>query len=82
MSNLEDFLFSPIPQVKDLAERGIRYKKLFEEKQISGPEYVELIGDLVELKHINEDMTQLEAIREFWQVVDILKTMKFFATLI
>lgn len=80
--DLNDFLYSPIPEVKDLAERAIRIKTLHDNKEISDDEYTELANDLLELKYINHEMTDLEAIREMWAVIAVLKNIKFFATLI
>jgi hypothetical protein len=79
---LNDFLYSPVPEVKDLAERAVKLKTLYDNKEISQSEYEELSNDLLELKYINTDMVDLEAIRELWQVVDVLKNLKFFASLI
>lgn len=79
---LNDFLVSPVPVVKDLAERADRVIKLHNEKQISTAEYIELINDLTDLKHINEDMVDLQAIKEFWDLMDLLKNLKFIATII
>lgn len=79
---LNDFLYSPVPEVKDLAERAVRLKQLYDNQEITKEEYEELANDLLELKHINQEMVDLEAIRELWQVVNVLKNLKFFATLI
>lgn len=79
---LNDFLYSPIPEVKDLAERAIRVKALYDNKELTDSEYKELVDDIMNLKFINQEMTDLEAIRELWVVVNVLKNIKFFATLI
>lgn len=79
---LNDFLYSPIPEVKDLAERAIRVKALYDNKELTDSEYKELVDDIMNLKFINQKMTDLEAIRELWVVVNVLKNIKFFATLI
>lgn len=79
---LNDFLLSPVPVVKDLAERSLRIVKLHNEKQISTTEYIELLNDLTDLKKINEDMVDLQAVKEFWDLLELLKNIKFMATLI
>ena len=79
---LNDYLYSPVPEVKDLVERAVKLKALYDNKEISQSEYEELSNDLLELKYINKDMVDLEAIRELWAVVDVLKNLKFFASLI
>lgn len=79
---LNDFLLSPVPVVKDLAERSQRIIKLHEEKQISTTEYIELLNDLTDLEKINEDMVDLQAVKEFWDLMDLLKNLKFIATII
>lgn len=79
---LNDFLLSPVPVVKDLAERSQRIIALHVNKEISTSEYIELLNDLTDLKHINEDMVELQAIKEFWDLMDLLKNLKFMATLI
>ena len=80
--DINDFLMSPVPEIKDLAERAVKLKTAYENKELSESEYQELADDLLELKHINEEMVSLEVIRELWQVIDVLKNLKFFASLI
>lgn len=79
--NINDFLMSPIAEVNDIAARAQRIENLYNSKQITYSEYAELAEDLLELKHINKEMVDLEAIREMWQVVEVLKNVKFFASL-
>lgn len=79
---INDFLMSPIPEVKDLAERALRIQHLYSENKISREEYEELAQDLLELKYVNKVMVSLELQRELWQVVEVLKNIKFFTTLI
>ena len=79
---LNDFLLSPVPVVKDLAERSQRIIQLHENKEISTTEYIELLNDLTDLKNINEDMVDLQAVKEFWDLMDLLKNLKFLATII
>jgi len=79
---LNDFLLSPVPVVKDLAERSQRIIQLHENKEISTTEYIELLNDLTDLKNINEDMVELQAVKEFWDLMDLLKNLKFLATII
>lgn len=79
--SLNDFLLSPIIEVKDLVERAVNIEGLYQHNEISFDEYQELANDLLELKHINSDMVSLEVTRELWMVVDSLKNIKFFASL-
>lgn len=80
--DINDFLISPIPEIKDLAERAVNIQNLYSSNLISESEYTELANDLLELKHINSEMVDLEVTRELWQVVNFLKNLKFFATLV
>lgn len=79
--NINDFLISPISEIKDLAERAIEIENMFNNGQISSGEYKELANDLLELKDVNKDMIDLELMRELWMFVDTLKNIKFFASL-
>ena len=79
---LNDFLMSPVAEVKDLAERAQRIETMYTNGEMSFEEYTELATDLLELKHINKEMVDLELIRELWQVITVLKNLKFFASLI
>lgn len=79
--SLNDFLISPVQEVKDLAERAVRIQSMYENSQITEDEYKELANDLLELKEINEEMVGLEVIRELWLLVNLLKNIKFFASL-
>jgi hypothetical protein len=79
--NINDFLMSPVPEIKDLAERAVRIKTAYEQNQLTESEYNELAQDLLELKHVNEEMVSLEVIKELWQVIDVLKNIKFFVTI-
>jgi hypothetical protein len=80
--DINDFLISPIPEIKDLAERAVNLQNQYSSNLISESEYTELANDLLELKHINSEMVDLEVTRELWQVVNFLKNLKFFATLV
>jgi hypothetical protein len=82
MMNLNDFLLSPVAEVKNLAERAIKLKDMFELEQISNSEYIELLDDLISLKNINEASISIETSRELWNLVDFLKNLKFIATII
>lgn len=79
---ISDLLFSPIPEVQDLAGRAERYRVEYETGKISKTEYLDLLDDLISLKDINEEMISLEATRELWQIVSIIKNIKFATTLI
>ena len=79
---LNDFLFSPIPEVKDLAERAVRVESMYNNGDLTLEEYKDLAEDILSLKVINEEMVDLEAQRELWQVVNVLKNLKFFASLV
>lgn len=78
---LNDFLMSPIAEVKDLAERAQNIQTLCENGEITVEQAAELAGDLLELKHINQDIVAIEVQRELWQVVKFLQNLKFFASL-
>jgi hypothetical protein len=80
--NINDFLMSPIAEVNDIAARAQRIENMYNNREISYSEYAELAEDLLELRHINKEMVNLEAIREMWQVVTVLKNLKFFASLV
>jgi hypothetical protein len=80
--DINDYLMSPIPEIKDLAERAVNIQNLYSSNQITESEYTELANDLLELKHINKEMVDLEVTRELWQIINTLKNIKFFATLI
>ena len=78
---LGDLLISPLPLIKDLAERAQRIRNDYEAGRISKSEYIELTDDLLSLKHINDEMVGLELTRELWKAVELLKNIKFFASL-
>lgn len=78
---LNDFLMSPIAEVKDLAERAQKIEALYTAGELTKAEAAELAGDLLELKHINADMVSIEVQRELWQVVKFLQNLKFFTSL-
>lgn len=79
--SINEFLLSPVAEVKDLAERAVRIENMYNNKEITYPEYKELVEDLLELKHINENMVHLEVTRELWLCINVLKNLKFFASL-
>jgi hypothetical protein len=79
---INDFLVSPISEVKDFAERAVKLKAEFEARLLTTEEYTELTDDLLALKHINEASISIEVSRELWTLVDILKNIKFFASLV
>jgi len=79
--SINDFLISPVSEIKDLAERAVKIETMFNNNEISQEEYKELADDLLELKHINSEMVDLEVMRELWLLVDTLKNIKFFASL-
>ena len=78
---LNDFLISPVAEVKDFAERAVRLKTAFTEGQLTQQEYMELTDDLLSLRHINEASVSIETQRELWNLVDLLKNIKFLASL-
>lgn len=78
---LANFLVSPIPEVKDLAERAQRYKEEYEQSKITKEEYAELLNDLTDIKEITSEMADLEATREFWALVNVIKNIKFATSL-
>jgi hypothetical protein len=73
---------SPVPEIKDLAERAVRIEQQYKDGKLTFSEYAELANDLLELKTINTDMMGLELTRELWQVVTFLKNLKFFSSLV
>lgn len=79
--NINDFLVSPIPEIKDLAEKAEKIETSYKNGEISFSEYTELANDVLELKNINTQMIDLEIQRELWRFVQILQQMKFFASL-
>jgi len=80
--DINNYLMSPIPEVKDLAERAVKIETMFNNGEITQDEYQELATDLLELKYINQTMVNLEITRELWQIAEVLKNLKFFASLI
>jgi DNA-binding MltR family transcriptional regulator len=79
---LNDFLLSPVAEVKDLAERAVNLKLAYSLGKLSNEEYMELVDDLLTLKHINEASISIETSRELWNIVDFLKNLKFMASII
>jgi polyhydroxyalkanoate synthesis regulator phasin len=78
---LNDFLLSPIREVKDLAECAQNIENLYTKGELTKEEAAELLADLLKLKDINTEMVDIETQRELWQLVKLLQTMKFFTSL-
>lgn len=79
---LNDFLISPIKEVKDLAERAQNIENLYKNGELTQAEAAELSADLLKLKDINTEMVDIETQRELWQLVKLLQNLKFFTSLI
>lgn len=77
---LNDFLISKVPEVTSLATRAKELNDMLGRGELTRGEFEELVGDLTDLKNINENMYDLEAWREIQKTVDFLKNLKFWAT--
>lgn len=73
---LNKLLISPVPEIVDLGQKALEFTRLLESKEISVPEYYELMDDLAGLRHIKNSMVSLEVWREINDAVEILVKLK------
>lgn len=69
-------------EVSSFATRAQELKTYLNNNQLSQAEYNELVDDFLELKSINKELLSLDVQKKLVDFANILKEIKFFASLI
>lgn len=70
--DLNNFLASPLPIIKDFASRANQIYELHANDQISAAEAKDLLDDLVSLKHIDDAVLSIEIDNELQKLVNLI----------
>jgi hypothetical protein len=68
-------------EVSSFAIRAQELKQYLDDNQLSQDEYNELVDDFLELKTINKNLLSLDVQKKLVDFANILKEIKFFASL-
>lgn len=69
-------------EVSSFATRAQELKTYLNNNELSQAEYDELVNDFLELKSINKELLSLDVQKKLVDFANILKEIKFFASLI
>lgn len=77
-----EMISDPNIEISSFALRAQEIETLFKEEKISEDEYKELVDDFLELKSVNKELLSLDVQKKLVDFANVLKEIKFFASLI
>lgn len=74
--NLNDLLVYPVPEVRNLANEALELRKRQLAGELTTLEFNELLGDLKLLRNINQEMVDVEVMRELVEAANLIDMVR------